>query len=467
MIYKGKGSREVLPNNRFIHCKFWFPRVAESLVVEDGLKDPLVDRSSIYQIGGQPGHRPEELVFVLKSVVALYLSRGKMLVIQCYDVGKFFNKEMIEDAILVCQKRGVDPKAVRLWFKLNNKTKIKVKLPCGVSDVADVGAVVGQGTIGGALVSQAVLDDGVMEHFQPGDDLQVKYGSVPMAPFMFQDDRINVVEGLPQARIANKKVNTLMKQRGLALNKDKSVCVIMGTKRQRIKANEDLKSEPLICGDFETKPKQEEKWLGQILSEAGLADCAWKTVAARTGKIKAACLEIIDIVNDWHAGVVGGMETAILLWEACCISSLLHGAGTWTDMSGPTEKSLNSLQLWFLRLVLQVGPGALLASLLWDFKMLDMGLRVWIEKLMLALHIRRLDDRSLAGKVYKEQKLNNWPGLAQEVDEICQKLSVQNVNTTKLSAKAYRREVEEACHKVNEERLRKQAEHSGLKRRIL
>ena len=98
-----------------------------------------------------------------------------------------------------------------------------------------------------------------MEHFEPGDDLQVKYGSVPMAPFMFQDDLINVVEGLPQARIANEKVNTLMKQRGLALNKDKSVCVIMGTKKQRIKANEDLKIEPLICGDFETKPKEEKK----------------------------------------------------------------------------------------------------------------------------------------------------------------------------------------------------------------
>ena len=226
-----------------------------------------------------------------------------------------------------------------------------------------------------------------------------------------------------------------MKQRGLALNKDKSVCVVVGNKNQRIKTNDQIKSEPLLCGDFETKPKEEEKWLGQILSGVGLADCVEKTVAARTGKIKAACLEIIQIVNDWRAGVVGGMETAILLWEACCISSLLHGAGTWTDLSGSTEKSLNSLQLWYLRLVLQVGPGAPLASLLWDFGMLDMGLRVWIEKIMLALHIRRLDDRSLAGKVYKEQKLNKWPGLSQEVDDICQKLSVQNVNSTKLSAK--------------------------------
>ena len=97
------------------------------------------------------------------------------------------------------------------------------------------------------------------------------------------------------------------------------------------------------------------------------------------------------------------METAILLWESCCISSLLHGAGTWVEMSSTTEQKLNSLQLWYIRLVLQVGPGAPVASLLWDFGMLDMGLRVWLEKVMLALHIRRLDEGTLARKIYEEQ----------------------------------------------------------------
>ena len=113
MIYKGKGRRETLSNNRFIHCKNWFARCAEAMVVEEGLKDPLIDNSSIYQIGGQPGHRPEELVFVLKSIVARYLSQGKIIIIQCYDIQKYFDKEMIEDGILTCIKRGADPKAIR------------------------------------------------------------------------------------------------------------------------------------------------------------------------------------------------------------------------------------------------------------------------------------------------------------------------------------------------------------------
>ena len=38
MLYKNnKGRTDVLSNHRFIHCKQWLPRVAESLVVEGGL----------------------------------------------------------------------------------------------------------------------------------------------------------------------------------------------------------------------------------------------------------------------------------------------------------------------------------------------------------------------------------------------------------------------------------------------
>ena len=63
-------------------------------------------------------------------------------------------------------------------------------------------------------------------------------------------------------------------------------------------------------------------------------------MAAREGKVCAACLEISIIVNDWRAKIVGGMETALLLWEACCIPPLLHGAGSWVEMSPSTEKKL-------------------------------------------------------------------------------------------------------------------------------
>ena len=62
---------------------------------------------------------------------------------------------------------------------------------------------------------------------------------------------------------------------------------------------------------------------------------------ARMRKIWAACHEIALIVNDWRSQATGGMATALQLWEGCCISSLLNGAGTWVEVSVQSIKSLN------------------------------------------------------------------------------------------------------------------------------
>ena len=107
----------------------------------------------MYQIGGQPGHRSEELVFILKSVIAKYRMEGKQVIIQSSDLEKFFDKEMLEDAMLTCIKRGANIKACRLWYNLNKNTKIRVRTGAGMTEYTEAGGIVGQGTITGALVS--------------------------------------------------------------------------------------------------------------------------------------------------------------------------------------------------------------------------------------------------------------------------------------------------------------------------
>ena len=49
MIFKGgKGRRENLTENRFIHSKSWLPRTAEAILVEEGLKESLIEGSSMH-----------------------------------------------------------------------------------------------------------------------------------------------------------------------------------------------------------------------------------------------------------------------------------------------------------------------------------------------------------------------------------------------------------------------------------
>ena len=115
-----------------------------------------------------------------------------------------------------------------------------------MSKPRSVGAVVGQGTIGGALVSQAVLDDGIQQQFQSGSDEELKYGNVFLAPALFQDDVLHGVEGMNQTRKTNIKMNFMLKKIALNLNSTKSVCMMIGTHIQKKQFTKEINEKPLM-----------------------------------------------------------------------------------------------------------------------------------------------------------------------------------------------------------------------------
>ena len=55
MIWKRKGPMNMLKNNRFLHMKEVMPRTLDALIVAK-MKQEIIDSSSIYQVGGLPGH---------------------------------------------------------------------------------------------------------------------------------------------------------------------------------------------------------------------------------------------------------------------------------------------------------------------------------------------------------------------------------------------------------------------------
>ena len=81
---------------------------------------------------------------------------------------------------------GVNQKSARVWFKLN--VKLAVKSTGGFSDTAIyVGDCIGQGTAGGALVSQAYLDHGLKQYFEDSQE-EMYYGRGRIQPLAYQDD---------------------------------------------------------------------------------------------------------------------------------------------------------------------------------------------------------------------------------------------------------------------------------------
>ena len=90
----------------------------------------------------------------------------------------------------------------------------------------------------------------------------------------------------------------VMKEKRLCLNKDKSVCLLWGTVKQKNDIKKELKKDPLKCGEVEMTMTDCVKWLGDFLHTDSLAASALETIIQREGKVKGAALEIAAIVDD-------------------------------------------------------------------------------------------------------------------------------------------------------------------------
>ena len=91
MIWKKKGPKNVLKNNRFIHLKeHYLPRTAEALVVNK-MKNDILDQSTMYHVGGQPGHCKEEHLFTIKSMIELLELKDQGMIFTLVDLVSFFD----------------------------------------------------------------------------------------------------------------------------------------------------------------------------------------------------------------------------------------------------------------------------------------------------------------------------------------------------------------------------------------
>ena len=117
---------EILKNNRFLHMKDVLARCVDALVVRQ-MKEALITRLSIYQVGGLPGHSTLEHLLTLKTVLARMEEIGSGLIFLAMDIISFFDKEDIFDCLDTLEQLYVNKKAVRLWYMLNKNTKYQLK----------------------------------------------------------------------------------------------------------------------------------------------------------------------------------------------------------------------------------------------------------------------------------------------------------------------------------------------------
>ena len=414
-LYKGKGERNILDNMRHIHSKDQFPKFFGDLVVST-CKDKMTSNMTKFQIGTKPGHRAQEHLYVLKSVIAMHMQYGNAIVLSMWDVSKFFDRESLADCMNELYKNKIRGKLYRLLFNMNKNTRIRVQTPVGLTEECDTGEGVGQGTLEGALVSAVNLDSGVNDFFCDSE-YEVNYGDVALQPILFQDDVARLSTSLESVQMGNNKMESLAETKLLNFNLDKSCFVVIGNEKSRRMIHDQLLDNPLILCGKEMKQEIKAKYLGDWLSSEGLSDSVAATVKKRKGLVVQSIYEIRAVIEDCRSQVCGGLAAGLDIWEAAVLPMLLYNSDCWMEASPQTIQDLENLQKDFYRCLFAVGSGCPIPSLYWETGGIMMKYRILKKKLLLLHHLATLPSDSLAREIYEVQEKLALPGLVKECQE--------------------------------------------------
>ena len=157
-----------------------------------------------------------------------------------------------------------------------------------------------------------------------------------------------------------------------------------------------------------------------MFSSLGVSELVEATVSERSGKIKVSIYELRALIKDFRMQATCGIEAAIDLYGSSIVPSLLSNCATWLDIGKKTEDKLNKIQDLFGRTLLKAPQSTPWLAIIGSLGLLGMRFRIFQEKVLLVLAIKEQEDNCLAKEVLQEQVRMGWPGLAQEVQKICQ-----------------------------------------------
>ena len=460
-LYKGSGSRNELSNLRNINTKEETPKLFGNIVTNLA-KPNIISSMTKFQIGTKPGHCAQEHLFVLKSIIGLYVFYGIAVIVQLHNISKFFDREMLRDAMDALYNRGTRGKLYRLLYELNQVTIVKVKTAVGDSEEEDTGEGLGQGTNEGALISASSIDYTVNQQFE-NSPYEISYGEAALQPMLFQDDLSRMSLTPENAQMGNILMEAVMESKLLDFNLDKSCYMVVGSDRARKAMQPSLERNPqTLCGR-NMKPVNQEKYLGDQLCSAGLAASVLATINKRAGRANSAIYEIKAIIEDCRINCVGGLSSGLHVWEIAVIPFLINNSETWVEMNKDAIDKIEDIQNQFLRVLLATPSSTPIPSLCWETGTLTMLNRILMKKLLFYYHILHLDKDTLAKEIATIQTNLGYPGLMTECQDIVFQLQLPDLGINKLSKIQWKSRVKSKIYKKNKEDLLYSIKHNYKK----
>ena len=341
-IFKNKGSRANLDNERGIFIQTVFKKILEKLIYNDNYSSIDLNMSDS-NIGARKSRNIRDHLFVLYAVINS-INRGKSnsIDLQIYDIEKCFDSLWLEDCLndlhdtLPVDKRN---DKISLLYKLNETNLVSVKSPIGASQRINMPFIVQQGGTWGSLLCANTIDTLGKECSKFGNFTYKYKGITEILPLAFIDDLNGISDCGRKSLELNVYITSKIELKKLKFGKNKCFKMHVGKRNDMC---------PSLKVHGETMAEVSEVfYLGNIISADGKNT---KNIKDRTAKGIGLISQIFNILNSVSFGSYT-FQISLLLRNLILVNGMLTNAETWYNLTAAELKDFEKIdRLFFMKL---------------------------------------------------------------------------------------------------------------------
>ena len=416
-IYKGKGSKTDLNNDRGVFVVSVFRSLLMKLIYKDIYE--TIDRSmGESQIGSRKNMNIRNHIWVVNSIICdVNSSKNKNSIdIQIYDYKQCFDSLWLEECLNDMYAVGFKDDKVNLIYSANNLVKVAIRTPVGKTNSEDISNVVIQGDVFASILCSKQVETFAQECLKDKKYLYNYKNEVPIPPLSMVDDVLCVSECGYQTAMLNSylKSKTSSKKLQFGINKCKKIHV--GKTKEEYKCqpiyvdkweeheeeNEQtgmIRIKDVLVGEEAIEDTSNEKYLGDIISKDGRNTL---NIKARIGKGRGIIKKILNILNSIPFGKLF-YQIAILLRDSLLVSSILCNSEAWFNLTNSDLNMIETIDLEFLRKILKAPTSTPKEILYLELGVIPLRELIKQRRLNFLFYIIHKKNESMIKKVFESQ----------------------------------------------------------------
>ena len=394
-IYKNKGSRLCLENDRGIFIQTTLRKILDKLIYAECYEN-IDNGMSESNIGARKNRNIRDHLFILYAIINSVVKGGEDCIdIQVYDIEKAFDSLWLDESfndlydVLPQEKRN---DSISLLYQSNITNLVAVNTPAGLTDRINLPSIIQQGGVWGSILCSNTIDTIGRKCKLSGEHLYMYKKRVEILPLGFVDDLNGVAKCGQDSINLNLFLNSQVELKKLSFHSS-GKCVRMHVGRTKHEC-------PTL--KVHNKPMDnvnEITYLGDCITSDGKNT---RNVQIRTQKGLGIICHIMKILRTVSFGS-HSFDIALLLRESYLINGILTNTEIWYHLETSETRELEKVDRNFFQQLLGLPHSVPSPALFLETGVLPISVLIKVRRLNFLHSILRGPETGMLQQVFKIQ----------------------------------------------------------------